>query len=60
MPKFTSTPYHVASAIPSDKTFDISPMAPLASNPQDAATIVAEVSAAAAAQASIKGVPQDV
>ena len=32
--------------------FDVSPVAPLASNPQDAATIVAEVSAAAAAQAS--------
>ena len=52
MPKFTSMPYCVGSAIPSDKMFDISPVTPLASNPEDAATIVAEVSAAAAAQAS--------
>ena len=51
MPKFTSTPYCAAGTIPSDKTFDVSPVAPLASNPQDAAMIVTEVLAAAAAQA---------
>ena len=50
--KFTSMLHHVASAIPSDRTFDISPMAPLANDSKDAATIVAEVSAAAAVQAS--------
>ena len=52
MPKFTSTLHHIASAIPSDKTFDVIPMAPLASSSKDVATIVPEVSAAAAAQAS--------
>ena len=52
VPTYTSTPYHAAGNIPSNKTFDISPMAPLVSNTQDAATIVAEVSATAAAQAS--------
>ena len=49
---YTSTPYHVAGSIPSDKTLDVSPIAPLVSNTQDAATIVAEILAAAAAQAS--------
>ena len=43
-------PHHVASAIPSDRTFDISPIAPLADSSKDAATIVAEVSAADAVQ----------
>ena len=52
MPKFTSTPHHVASAILSDRTFDVSPVAPLVNDSKDAATIVAEVSAAAAEQAS--------
>ena len=52
MPKHTSTPHHVASAVPSDRTFDVSPMAPLVQDSKDAAMIVAEVSAAAAAQAS--------
>ena len=47
MLKFTSTSHCVASAIPSDKTFDISPVAPLANDSKDAATIAAEVSAAA-------------
>ena len=50
VPKFTSTPHHVASAIPSDRMFDVSPVAPLANNSRDTATIVAAVSAAAAAQ----------
>ena len=52
MPKFTSTLHRVASAILSDRTFDVSPMAPLANDSKDAATIAAEVSAAAAVQAS--------
>ena len=53
VPTYTSTPYHAAGNIPSNKrTFNVSPMAPLGSNTQDAATIAAEVSAAAAAQAS--------
>ena len=51
VPTYTSTPYCAAGNIPSNKTFGISPMAPLVSNTQDVATIVAEVSAAAAAQA---------
>ena len=51
VPMYTSTPYHAAGSLPSNKTFDVSPMAPLISNNQDAATIAAEVSAAAAAQA---------
>ena len=49
VPTYTSTPYAVAGSIPSDKTFDVSPVAPIVSNPQDAATIAAEVSASAAA-----------
>ena len=48
----TSTPFCMPSTVPHNRTFDVSSMAPLASNTQDAATIVAEVSAAAAAQAS--------
>ena len=56
VPKFTSTPHCVASAIPSNKTLDVSPVAPLANSSKDAATIAAEVSAAAAAQAlKLKG-----
>ena len=47
----TSTPSCVPSIIPHNRTFDLSPMAPLASNTQDAATIVAEVFAVAAVQA---------
>ena len=43
--------HRVASAILSDRTFDVSPMASLANDSKDAATIVAEASAAAAAQA---------
>ena len=49
VPKFTSILHRVASAIPSDRTFDVSPVAPLANDSKNAATIVAEVSAAAAA-----------
>ena len=51
VPTYTSMPYCAAGSIPSDKTFNISAVAPLVSNTQDAATIAAEVSAAAAAQA---------
>ena len=50
----SSTPY-CTSAIPTNplnRTFNISGILPLSGNPQDAATIVAEVSAAAVAQAS--------
>ena len=49
MLKFTSTPHHVASAIPSDRTFNVSPVAPLANNSRDMATLAAEVSAAVVA-----------
>ena len=52
VPKYTSTPYHVASMVLSDRTFDVSPIAPLADDSRNAATIVAEVSAAAAVQVS--------
>ena len=38
--------------LPQNRTFDISQIAPLSGNPQDAVTIAAEVSAAVAAQAS--------
>ena len=48
----TSTPFRVVSNIPSNETFNISPVTPLVSNTQNVATIVAEVSADAAAQAS--------
>ena len=47
-PRHASTPYH---AIPSNRTFNVSPSAPLVDDSRNAATIVAEVSAAAAAQA---------
>ena len=46
----SSTPYHDAK--PMDKTIDVSQILPLAGDPLDAASIAAEVSAAAAAQAS--------
>ena len=52
MLKHTSTPHHVASAVPSDRTFNVSPMAPLVQDSKDAAMVAAEVSAAATAQAS--------
>ena len=39
-------------ATPKDRTFDVGPSAPLIDESRHAATIVAEVSAAAAAQAS--------
>ena len=50
----SSMPYQT-SAIPTNPlncTFDVSAISPLTGNPKDAATITAEVSAAAAAQAS--------
>ena len=34
VPTHTSTPFHVAGNIPSDKTFDVSPITPMASNTQ--------------------------
>ena len=51
IPKYTSMPHHAANAVPSDRTFDVSPMAPLVQDSKDAATIAAEVSAAATVQA---------
>ena len=51
IPTYTSMPYRVAGSIPSNKTFDVSHVAPIVSSSQDAATIVDKVSAAAAAQA---------
>ena len=47
---FSSTPF--CDTKPVNKTFDVSQISPLTGNPQDVATIAAEVSAAAAAQAS--------
>ena len=52
MPKYTSTPYHVASTVLSDRTFDVGPIAPLADDSWNMATIAAEVSVTAAAQSS--------
>ena len=49
VPHHSSTPYRT---YPRDRTFDVEPTAPLASESRHAATIAAEVSAAAAAQAS--------
>ena len=49
---YTSTPFGGTRTLPQNRTFDISQIAPLSSNPQDAVTIAAEVSAAVAAQAS--------
>ena len=46
----SSTPHHGAK--PVNRTFDISHIPPMTGSPQDAAAIAAEVSAAAAAQAS--------
>ena len=46
----TSMPFHDNKAM--NKTFDISQISPLMTDHQNAATIAAEVSAAAAAQAS--------
>ena len=46
----TSTPFHDDKAM--NKTFDISQISPVMSNHQDTVTIAAEVSAAAATQAS--------
>ena len=48
-PKYLSTPY---CAIPKDQTFDVGPSAPLIDESRHMAIIAAEVSAAAAAQAS--------
>ena len=50
----SSTPYctSIPHANPLNRTFDVSGISPLVSNPQKTATIVAEVSTAAAAQAS--------
>ena len=48
-PKYSSTPYRAA---PRDRTFDVSPSAPLIDELRNMATIAAEVSAAAAEQAS--------
>ena len=49
VPKYSSTPYRT---VPSDRTFEVRPSAPLVDDSRNAATIAAEVSAAAAAQAS--------
>ena len=48
----TSTPFSGTRTLLQNRTFDISQIAPLSGNPQDAATIAAEVSAAAVAQTS--------
>ena len=48
-PRHASTPYH---ANPSNRTFDVGPSAPLVDDSRNPATIAAEVSAAAAVQAS--------
>ena len=45
-------PHHICGARPMNQTFDVSHIPNLTSVPQDAAAIAAEVSAAAAAQAS--------
>ena len=52
-PPYSSTPFRGSSQVPLNRTFDISGI-PISNtgNPQDAATIVPEVSAAAVAQAS--------
>ena len=49
MPKYSSTPY---CAVPSDRTFEVGPSAPLVDDSRIVATIAAEVSAAAAAAAA--------
>ena len=48
----TSTPFSGTRTLPQNRTFDVSEIAPLSGNPQDAVTIAAEVSAVVAAQAS--------
>ena len=48
-PKYSSTPHH---AVPSNRTFDVGTNAPLMDDSRNVATIAAEVSAAAAVQAS--------
>ena len=45
LPRYSSTPYR---ATPKDRTFDVGPSAPLIDKSRHAATIAAEVSAAAA------------
>ena len=50
--KYTSTPHCVAGAVPSDQTFNVSPIAPLADDSRNVATIAAAVSAPAAVQSS--------
>ena len=53
LPPYSSTPFHRSSQMLLNQTFDVSGIPPgNIGNAQDAATIVAEVSAAAAAQAS--------
>ena len=53
LPPFSSMPFHGSSQVPLNRTFDVSgiPVTNIG-NAQDAATIAAEVSAAAVAQAS--------
>ena len=48
----TSMLFSVTRTLPLNRTFDISQIASLSGNPQESATIMAEVSAAVAAQAS--------
>ena len=50
----TSKPFSVTRTLPHNRTFDISQIAPLSGNPQDAVTIAAKVSAAAAAAQASK------
>ena len=53
LPPYSSTPFHGSSQVPLNQTFDISGIPPAnLGNAQNTATIAAEVSAAAAAQAS--------
>ena len=49
VPKYSSTLY---CTVPSDRTFEVRPSAPLVDDSRNVATIAAEVSAAAAVQAS--------
>ena len=49
----TSTLFSGTRILPQNRTFDISQIAPLTGNPQDAVTIVAKISATAAVQASM-------
>ena len=53
LPPYSLTPFHGSSQVPLNQTFDVSGIPPAnLGNAQDAATIAAEVSAAAVAQAS--------